>query len=109
MKPRSALAARERAARSRLAQWAHRGEWLRGTLVKMRHTCGKARCRCVRGEKHESWYLAYSEKGRRRMVYVPRDWLLRVRGWVATWHAAGECLETVSQEQLRRLRVREEE
>ena len=73
MKPRAAMPSPERQVRSRLAQLAHAGEFLRGSLTLMRHTCGKAGCRCARGEKHGSWYLAYSEGGRKRMVFIPRE------------------------------------
>ena len=45
MKPRVAVPARERRVRSRLAQLAHTGGGLRGSLTLMRHTCGTSRCR----------------------------------------------------------------
>lgn len=104
MRPRTAMAAREREVRSRLAQLAHAGEFLRGNLTLMRHTCGKHGCRCARGEKHESWYLCYSEEGRKRMISVPREWLGAVREWIARHRAAKECLESLSGAALRRLR-----
>ena len=109
MKPRMGMTHVERQARSRLAKLIHGADWVRGTLILMRHTCGKPRCRCAAGAKHESWYLAYSDRGRRRMVYVPRDWLERVRGWVANWREAGERMETVSRRQLEKLQRREAE
>jgi hypothetical protein len=104
MKPRSSVPAAERRVRSRLAQLAHEGEVLRGTLTLMRHTCGKRGCRCARGEKHESWYLAYSEEGKKRMVSIPRDALAGVREWVARYREAKGCLETLSEAALARLR-----
>ena len=104
MKPRSAWPPTERAARSRLAQLAHAGEFLRGTLTLMRHACGKPRCRCARGEKHESWYLSYSEAGRKRMVSLPRVVTPEVREAIARYQEAKACLETLSQGTLSRLR-----
>ena len=41
---------------------------LRGSVVKVRRTCGKAQCKCVDGELHETWALSYSYEGRTRMV-----------------------------------------
>ena len=98
------MPAGEREARSRLAQLAHSGEFLRGSLTRMRHTCGKASCRCARGEKHESWYLTYSDSGRKQMVSVPREWLARVREWMARHRRAKGCLETLAGAGLSRLR-----
>ena len=104
MKPRAAMPAPEREARSRLAQLAHAGEFLRGNLTLMRHTCGKPSCRCARGEKHESWYVCYSEGGRKKMVSVSREMLGQVRDWIARHRRAKGCLESLSAAGLRRLR-----
>lgn len=105
MKPRAAMPSSERQVRSRLAQLAHAGEFLRGSLTLMRHTCGKGGCRCARGEKHESWYLAYSEGGRKRMLFIPREALPHVREWVARYREGKRCLEALSQGGLGRLRA----
>ena len=104
MRPRAAMPPAERQVRSRLAQLAHAGEFLRGSLTLMRHTCGKRACRCARGEKHESWYLGYSEGGRKRMVFIPREALPHVREWVARHREARGCLESLCRAGLRRLR-----
>lgn len=109
MKPRAAMPAPEREARSRLAQLAHAGEFLRGNLALMRRACGKPSCRCARGEKHESWYLCYSEEGRKKMVSVPRAMLGQVRDWIARHRQAKECLEALSAAGLRRLREEKKE
>jgi len=109
MRPRSSVPSPERQAGSRLAQLAHGGELVRGCLTRMVRVCGKPGCRCARGEKHESWYLAYSEGGRKRMVSVPWAWLDRVREWVARHQEAKGCLEALSQACLRRLRERGED
>ena len=104
MKPRAAMKPRERQVRSRLAQLAHAGEFLRGSLTLMRHACGKGGCHCARGEKHESWYLCFSEGGRKRMVSVPRAALPSVREWVARYREGKRCLETLGKTGLGRLR-----
>ena len=105
MKSRTGMPARERQARSRLAQLAHAAELLRGNLMLMRHTCGKPRCRCAHGAKHESWYLAYSQGGRKRMVSVPRAWLAPVRAEIARHREAKGCLEVLAAAGLERFRA----
>lgn len=46
--------------------------FIRGIVYKLRRKCGKEGCRCVQGQLHESWVLAVSEKGRKRMRMVSK-------------------------------------
>ncbi len=55
---------------------------LGGTLQKQRVRCGKTNCKCVRGEKHEAFYLFYSRRGRQLKFYVRRDDVPKVREYV---------------------------
>ena len=59
--PRAKMSAAERRFRSRLAQLLSQRGVIRGTLLLRRRKCGKANCRCARGEGHESLFLAISE------------------------------------------------
>lgn len=86
----------ERRARSRLAQLLSQQGVIRGTLLVRKRKCGKANCRCARGEGHESLFLVISENGRTRQLFVPKDWESRVRRWVEDYHRARELLEEVS-------------
>jgi hypothetical protein len=90
------MSARERAFRSKLAQCVDQRGLLRGSLLVRRRSCGKAGCRCTRGHLHESLYLAISQGGRTRQLFVPRDWEERVRHWVAEYHRAQDLLEEIS-------------
>lgn len=78
---RGGQTAGERARLSRLRQLLSRPGLLRGNLVRMARTCGNPGCRCTRGQRHVSWYLAQSQEGTRRMLYVPEAWLGRAREW----------------------------
>ena len=69
---RTKLSAVERNFRSRIAQLSS-GQWfLRGTLSERSGTCGKANCRCARGELHKSLYLVQSQAGKFRQICVPQ-------------------------------------
>jgi hypothetical protein len=94
--PRPRMTAAERQARSRLAQLLSQRGVIRGTLLLRRRKCGKANCRCARGEGHESLFLVISENGRTRQLFVPKDWESRVRLWVEDYHRARNLLEEVS-------------
>ena len=90
------MTAAERHARSQLAQLCSQRGVIRGTLLVRKRKCGKANCRCARGEGHESLFLVISENGRTRQFFVPKDWEARVRQWVADYHRVRNHLEDVS-------------
>ncbi|MFN2119908.1 MAG: DUF6788 family protein [Anaerolineales bacterium] len=94
--PRARMSAVERRARSQLAQLLSQRGMMRGTLLVRTRRCGKANCRCARGEGHESLFLVISENGRTRQLFVPKDWESRVRRWVEDYHRARDLLEEVS-------------
>lgn len=102
MRHRGGLSVRERSARSHLAQMVHQEPLLRGSLVRMARVCGKPGCRCTRGKKHVSLYLAIRSSGVRKMIYVPSEWEETVRCWVEAWREADGLLDAVSGECLRR-------
>ena len=90
------MTAAERHARSQLAQVISQRGVIRGTLLVRKRKCGKANCRCARGEGHESLFLVVSENGRTRQFFVPKDWESRVQQWVADYHRVRNLLEDVS-------------
>ena len=45
---------------------------LKGSLAEVFKPCARPNCpACARGDKHPNYLLAFSEKGRRRCLYVP--------------------------------------
>ena len=45
---------------------------LKGSLAQVRKPCTRPHCpTCSRGDKHPNYLLAFSDKGRRRCLYVP--------------------------------------
>ena len=94
--PRSHMSVEERKTRSRLAQLVSRHALMRGSLLVRRRACGKPKCRCARGEGHESLYVVIREKGRTRQWFVPKDWEARIRRWVEDHHRARQLMEEVS-------------
>jgi len=45
---------------------------LKGSLAEVYKPCTRPHCpACARGDKHPNYLLAFSEKGRRRCLYVP--------------------------------------
>lgn len=56
-----------------------RPELLKGTLLEVKRTCGKAGCKCTRGEKHTCYQLSASVEGKRHTWNVPRRYLAKVK------------------------------
>lgn len=108
MKHRSHLPPLERRIRSRLLFLLRSEGLLRGNLVTLRNTCGKPNCRCQRGEKHQSLYLAQSRQGKPYMHYIPKEWHLRVQAWVKRYQEVQQLLESLSQRYWRKVEQREE-
>jgi len=52
---------------------------MRGGVYRLRRKCGKAGCRCTRGELHASWVWLAREKGVQRMRAVPQGQAARWR------------------------------
>ena len=96
MVARNRFAAQERSARSRLVQLLHDHDVICGSVVSMARTCGKARCRCQRGEKHVSLYLSTKVAGKRRMVYIPAELEEEVRGRVDAYREVEQLTQVVS-------------
>jgi len=47
---------------------------LKGSLAQVRKPCVRPGCpACARGDKHPNYLLAFTQKGRRRCLYVPRS------------------------------------
>jgi len=97
MKPRSSLSQKERSARSKAAQLIHDKPLIVGSLVEMANTCGKPNCKCARGDKHKSWYLAVRDQGKRKMVHIQRGWEDEVFEGVKTYKELRKHMETISQ------------
>ena len=98
MKARSQRPGEQRHARSRAVQQIAENPLLRGSLVCMARTCGKAGCHCRQGEKHVSLYLSVRLNNRRRMIYVPPAMESTVRGWVENAQEVDHLLDFISQQ-----------
>jgi len=104
---RSNMPPSERRRRSRAANLAHRSQLLRGTLSVRSRRCGKAGCRCVRGELHVSLYLVQSHNGKLRQLCIPKQWEERVRQAVKDYQELKALVEEISELKWQRLSQRE--
>jgi hypothetical protein len=103
MPARSQRTPKEREARSRAVKRVAEQPLLRGSLVNMARTCGKAGCRCQQGHKHVSLYLAIRRGQRRTMIYIPQALEETVRQWLQTGREIEELLDFISQQCLDQL------
>ena len=104
---RGRMASREREIRSQLTRLVNVEGLLRGTLSVRSRTCGKPGCKCARGEKHVSLYLVFSQGGKYRQLFIPKDLEEEVRGWVDNHNKARDLLEEISVVQREKIVKRE--
>lgn len=102
---RSQFPASERALRSRLAKLVHDEPLLRGTLSRRQITCGKANCRCAKGDKHLCVYLTCSRRGRVHQVFIPKALEGQVRQWVHNHRSVRDLLERLCEASWERLQA----
>jgi hypothetical protein len=93
---RSEMGKKERSLRSRLTQIMHSKEFIRGTVTVREHTCGKAGCRCARGERHVSLYLSRSHRGKPQQLYIPSDMSREVKAWIKEYRDVKRLLSKIS-------------
>ena len=109
MRHRGHLSKTERTARSKLGKIIAGRRFLCGSLVHMNRVCGKASCKCTRGEKHPALCLAMRVGDKRKMVHVPASWEKTITTWVENYQQIKALMESISQECLQRfLREKEE-
>jgi uncharacterized protein YlxW (UPF0749 family) len=58
------------------------GPVLQGSIRIVKATCGKASCKCAKGEKHESIALTKKVNGKTKSVYIPKDMADEAKQWV---------------------------
>jgi hypothetical protein len=90
------MSQRERQLRSTVNKLLSQQGVIHGTLITRRKVCGKATCRCTRGQLHESLFLVVTEAGKGRQMYVPRSMEGLVRQWIDHYDQARRLMDELS-------------
>ena len=98
MRHRSHLSEKERRCTSKLIALLNQGHVLKGTTYVLRNTCGKPNCKCARGEKHETLYVARSRRGKRQARTIPKPLRDEVLKWIGRYSEIDELLDQLSDE-----------
>lgn len=69
---------------------------LRGSLVRVKRSCGKPNCRCQKGFKHQSLYLSQNYKGKTRMIYIPKHLEDKIRRYIKSYQKHKVILNQLS-------------
>ncbi len=104
-KHKGSMSKAERNARSKAAKIVSSELFVQGSLIEMARVCGKKTCKCTRGEKHVSLYLAIREDNKRKMIYIPKELEKRVKVLVKRYQKMKESLETISDSCLKQLKL----
>jgi hypothetical protein len=80
---------------------------IKGSLAQVRKPCIRPNCAaCARGDKHPAFILAFTDKGRRRCMYVPAALVLPLRQALRNGRALEKLLSGLGPELLRQYRQR---
>jgi len=52
---------------------------IKGTVYQLKRRCGKAGCKCARGQLHTRMVVSASEGGRTRLQVIPHGFLIEVQ------------------------------
>jgi len=62
------------------------GDFVRGSVVVLRRPCTRGTCQlCREGKRHPATYLSMKEKGRTRLIYLPKEVVGEAKRWVEEW------------------------
>ncbi len=82
------------------------GDFVRGSVTVLRRPCTYARCRlCREGKRHPATYLSLKEKGRTRLIYLPKGLVTQAKAWVAEWRRLEDLLRQMSKTNAEMLRL----
>lgn len=107
MKPPSTHSQEERKIRSQLHLLIREANFMRASLITLKRKCGKAHCRCLKGELHSSPAVEQSHKGRTRLKTLSRERQAEAKQWIENWHKAQELLESLSEVQWKKLEAKD--
>ena len=77
---------------------------IKGSLVDLKHTCGKKGCKCYKGEKHVSLYISRSIKNKTKMIYIPKSKEKEVRECVKRFKEVLDKLELLSDRTIKKIK-----
>jgi len=104
---RTQMTSKERGSRSKLKPYINWGEFIRGTLTIRKQICGKANCKCTKGEKHKVPVLTRSKNGKYEQLYISPDKVKVVKEWIKRYQEMQQLLEKVSDSYWDRLKKKD--
>ena|SRR5947209_1219367 len=92
---------------SRLKKLATTSPVLAASFGTYTHRCGRPECRCHHGGPlHAGQHLTFTEAGKTRSVYVPKELLPEVRTWLAEHQRLKALLHEIHQLSVALLRAK---
>lgn len=83
---------------------------IKGSLAEVRKPCIRPNCpACARGDKHRAYILSFTDKGRRRSMYVPSQMVAQLQLALRNGRALEEFLYQLGPELLRHHRQQRDE
>jgi hypothetical protein len=75
---------------------------LKGSLALVKKPCIRKNCpACARGDKHPAWIFSFTQDGRRRCMYVPKELVPLLRQGLQNGHRLQQLLFALGPDLLR--------
>jgi len=81
---------------SQLHKLIEQKQFIRGSLVYLRNTCGKENCKCAKGERHVSLYIRQSKDGKPKTTLIPKANWDKVKKMNKRYKEIQDLLEKIS-------------
>jgi hypothetical protein len=88
---------------SRVRQLQAQSPLVAASLVQIAKHCGRDGCHCQTGEKHVGHYLTFKVAGKTKTVYVPKDLVGEVEGWVREHKRLRKLVQEISRLSVERI------
>lgn len=72
------------------------GPVFRGSVAEVAVRCGKANCRCQRGQTHRAWYASYRQGGKTKVCYLPAPVAVEALALRGNWNRLKALLEQLA-------------
>lgn len=82
----------------------HTDKIIKGTIIESSHTCGKAGCKCERGETHAYMGISHCMDGKSVLTYIPKTIQKEVKEYVKNYKLMQKSINELSKINLRILK-----
>ena len=71
-------------------------DMMKGSITLTSRSCGKAGCKCQRGEKHPIYFFGYNIKGKKQILSIPAKSSQQAQKLIDSWKHHKDLIEELT-------------